>query len=172
MSIELLLTNLTEAVKELTTVMRSGNTASAEVTGKSEPEKTDAKVRYFHIPKHNTVAEVKPGDVVPTIESTVEIKKAEYDKLKKQYAEPKTDAVPFAKLTERATALSKIMPNGGEELRALLKKHLPGVEKPKFPALEALKKNAEILAELEAVITKLSEPAPAAEEDDDNGLGL
>lgn len=173
MSLEQLIAENTAALKELTTVMRSGNTAGSEVAGGAKTEtKATAKVRYFHIPKHNTVAEVKPGDVVPTLESTTEISKADYDKLKKQYAEPKADAVPFTKLTERVTVLSKIPEGGREEIKALLTKYLPKAEKPKFPELEALGKNAEILVDIDAAIAKLeaAKTTPEAAAEDDLGL--
>lgn len=51
---------------------------------------------YLHIPKHNTVAEVKPGEVLPSIAGAVTVTKDEYDALKAKYASPAPSAGPAA----------------------------------------------------------------------------
>jgi hypothetical protein len=47
-----------------------------------DPEGT----RYFHIPAHNTVAAVKPGEVIPSIPGIEEITGSAYADLKAKYA--------------------------------------------------------------------------------------
>lgn len=40
---------------------------------------------YLHIAKHRTVAAIKPGDVMPTVDGAVEVNGDEYAKLKAEY---------------------------------------------------------------------------------------
>lgn len=44
--------------------------------------------RYIHIPAHNTVAAIKPGELIPNIAGTLEITEAQYTTLKAQYSVP------------------------------------------------------------------------------------
>lgn len=144
-----------------------------------------AATRYFLIPKHSTVARVLPGEVVPTIESTVEVTAAEYEAKKAEYAKKSATAVPStspaAVSTPAATVLTASLPvasvsfkqvvdklielskdtrpgKGRDAITAFVGKH--GVAK--VPALEALNKHAELLAEVEVLLA----PDTALVEDD------
>lgn len=77
--------------------------------------------------------------------------------------------VPFSLLTEKAVALGKSTEpgQGREALLAILKKWLPGNDKPTITALAPLGKNAEILADVMAVL----EPKAAAQNDGFDLLG-
>ena len=44
--------------------------------------------RYFHIPSHNSVAKIAPGEVIPSLPGMLEIGGDEYDTLKAKYAAP------------------------------------------------------------------------------------
>jgi Arc/MetJ family transcription regulator len=114
MSLEQKIEALTEAVQRLTAVMQTAgepeaggteggetakrtrrtkaqieadNAAAAAAAAATKTNTTATTVRYFHIPKHNTVAAVNPGEPVPTIESTVEVSEADYTALKTKYAQ-------------------------------------------------------------------------------------
>lgn len=181
MSLEQAILDNTAAVRELITVMQTraegvpAATESKHAKGKAakgapEDRFVKAESRYFHIPKHNTVAVVRPGEVVPSLESTVEITGDEYTTLKAQYEASataiveKTNAGPDWKaITTRITELSKVE-DGRSKVRAVIEQFKPGA---KFPELEALNKHAEILAAIEAAFA----PAPAVEAADDLGLG-
>lgn len=139
--------------------------------------------RYFVIDKHNTAARVLPGDVIPTMDGTVEVngdvyeaKKAEFAKKSVtavQTAAPAAESKPaatastasssaatvsFKQVVDALTVLSKdTRPGKGRDaIVAFVSKH--GVAK--VPGLEALGKNAELLAEVEALL------APDEAEDD------
>ena len=201
MTIESTLESIDASLKSLLVIAMSGASASAELgkpevaVTKTRAKKTDVAgftllagdaegTRYFVIPKHNTVARVAPGEVVPTIESTVEVSGAEYEAKKADYAKKSATAtqsaepaavttaaapaqtvssnaaaVSFKQVVDALTLLSKdTRPGKGRDaIVAFVGKH--GVAK--VPALEALGKNAELLAEVEALLA----PDAAAEDD-------
>ena len=181
MTFEETLASIDASLKTLVLIAQTGAAAPAEIAtpaetkakgtraSKNNPTESPsmegkhvkADSRYFHIPKHNTVAVVRPGDVVPTIESTVEITGAEYETLKAQYAAEaaKPKGPEWKAVTDKATEVSKA-PGGREKLKALLEKH----GKAKFPELEALGKHAELIAEMEEMLK------PAEVEEDDLGI--
>lgn len=74
--------------------------------------------------------------------------------------QPSAD-VPFAKIIERITALNKSPEpgHGREGVLAVLRKWLPGDDKPTVTKLQPLGKNAEILADIEDMLTPASESA-------------
>lgn len=145
---------------------------------------------YWLIAKHSTVYAQKPGETGPNIEGAVRVGAIEFIQKKEEFAKksltaqgaaqtgstatqgdssPKPDASPasgvsFQQLTAKLMELnsSKEPGHGREALKAFLVKHLG--EGKTVPALEALKKNAELLAEVEAIL----KPAGAA---DDNLFG-
>jgi hypothetical protein len=138
-----------------------------------DPEGT----RYFHIPKHSTVCVVKPGEVVPSIEGTVEIGGEGYLKLKEEYAAKKpettgsTSTDSSAKQDDAAAPgvvwddlLKQIVVLSKDERatcgRAGVKTILDKYKVAKVPELQALDKNADILADVTALLN------PAAAEDD------
>ncbi len=141
--------------------------------------------RYFVIAKHNTVARVLPGETVPSIESTTEVNGAEYEAKKAEYAKKSVTAVQtaahaaastqavtastasssvetvsFKQVVDKLIDLSKdTRPGKGRDaITAFVAKH--GVAK--VPALEALNKNAALLAEVELL---LAPDAVLAEDD-------
>lgn len=105
MSIEQTLESIDATLKQLLTVAMTVASASAELgkpeaaAPKTRAKKTDAAAstftlltgdpegtRYFVIDKHNTVARIEAGGVVPTIEGTVEVHGTEYEAKKAEYA--------------------------------------------------------------------------------------
>jgi hypothetical protein len=143
------------------------------------------------IEKHNTVYAQKPGEPDCTIDGAKIESAAHYLAKKEEFAKKsltsqvaptgvtststasseKPDAAPvsgvtFKQLTEKLMELnaSKAEGHGREALKAFLLKHVG--EGKNVPALEALHKNAELLAEVEAILS----PA-AAEQTDDNLFG-
>lgn len=75
-------------------------------------------------------------------------------------SEPSAD-VPFATIIERITALNKSPEpgHGREGVLAVLRKWLPGDDKPTVTKLQPLGKNAEILADIEDLLNPASESA-------------
>lgn len=133
--------------------------------------------RYFLIEKHNTVARVAPGETVPSIDGTVEIDGEQYAAKKEEFAKKSVTAVPstpsaaastpaatapaassgaasvsFKQVVDKLQELSRdTRPGKGRDgIVAFVTKH--GVAK--VPALEALGKNAELLAEVELLLAK------------------
>lgn len=139
------------------------------VTG--DPEGT----RYWVIEAHNTVYAQKPGEPDVTIEGKVQVGAIEYLNKKEAFAKksltsapaaqtgatttstdssPKQDdavAVSFKDVTDALMQLnqSTAAGHGHAGLKAFLAKH--AVER--VPALQALNKNAELLAEINALLT-------------------
>lgn len=207
MTLEETLASIDTTLKNLLTVAMTGAAATAEL-GKPEAPKTRTKkaelppeindgrkvsvklvagdpegTRYFLIAKHNTAARILPGEVVPTIEGTIEIDGDEYTAKRAEFAKKSVTAAPtvspakasapaatastasssgasvsFKQVVDKLVELSKdTRPGKGREaITAFVAKH--GVAK--VPALEALGKNAELLAEAEAML------APDAVDDD------
>ncbi len=167
------------AATATTTKARGKKTDVAAATTKllaGDPEGT----RYFLIEKHNTVARVAPGETVPSIEGTVEVdsdvytaKKAEFAK-KSVTATPTTspaatsagtadastassgEAVKFQQVVDQLMVLSRdTRPGKGRDgVMAFIAKH--GVAK--VPLLEGLGKNAELLAEVNALLAPDAAP--------------
>lgn len=146
-----------------------------------DPEGT----RYFVIEKHNSVYAQKPGEADCTI-AGCEIVTAEHYLMKKAEFAAKTQAilaaqkspaatqaaasptaptaspsqpVAFQQIVDRITVLNKSPEagHGREGVLVILRKYLPGDERPSVTKLQALNRNAEILADIEAAL------APAAE---------
>lgn len=204
MSIEQTLESIDATLKQLLTVAMTGASASAELgkpeapATKTRAKKTEAAAstftllagdpegtRYFVIDKHNTVARIEAGGVVPTIEGTVEVNGAEYEAKKAEYAKKSLTAAPAAQTatpapasTPAAAAQTASSPGASvsfkqvvDKLIELSKDTRPGKGREaiaafvgkygvaKVPGLEALGKNAELLAEVEALL------APDAEAD-------
>lgn len=175
MSLEQAVQSLEETIKTLITVMQSGGAMTAAPAAPAPAQATTkpkAKevTKYFHIPKHNTVAEVKPGEAAPTLESTVEVTKAEFDKLKADYA-TKPAELSFKTVVEKITEMSKLTSagRGRDGVKALLAHFTGKTEGVRVPDLEPLGKHAEILAATQKLIDtgSLSEPEVG---DDDLGL--
>lgn len=82
-----------------------------------------------------------------------------------QVSEQPSGDVPFPKIIERITALNKSPADGHgrEGVLAVLRKWLPGDDKPTVTKLQPLGKNAEILADIEAMLN----PAVVEEEEFD-----
>lgn len=162
--------------------VNDGRTLSVKLV-EGDPEGT----RYFNIPKHNTAARVLPGEVVPSIGGTVEIDGDEYTAKKAEYAKKSATAqaaqsgasaaastttagastassseasVTFKQVVDQLMVLSRDTREGmgRDGVMAFCKKH--GVAR--VPELEKLGKNAELLAEVEAL---LSPDAEAPESD-------
>lgn len=137
--------------------------------------------RYFLVEKHNTVYQQKPGDPDCTVQGA-EIITAEHYLLKKAEFAAKTAAilaaqkspvvtqaapsptaqtasssepVAFQQIVERITALNKSPEpgHGREGVLAVLRKYLPGDERPSVTKLQPLGRNAEILADIEAALS-------------------
>jgi hypothetical protein len=72
---------------------------------------------------------------------------------------PTQSDVPFPTVVERITALNKSAEpgHGREGVLAVLRKWLPGDEKPTVTKLQPLGKNAEILADIEALLAPKSD---------------
>ena len=150
-----------------------------------DPEGT----RYWVVEKHNTAYAQKPGDADCTIQGA-EIVTAEHFLKKKAEFAAKTEAVlaaqkspvdtpaaasptaptassqqpvAFSQIVDRITVLNKSPEagHGREGVLAILRKYLPGDERPSVTKLQALNRNAEILADIEAALA----PAEAAEFD-------
>lgn len=179
MSLEQAVQSLEETIKTLITVMQSGSAITSAASAApaapapaapAAPKKTKEVTKYFHIPKHNTVAEVKPGEAAPTIESTVEVTKAEFDKLKADYA-AKPAELSFKTVVEKITEMSKLTgPGRGREgVKALLTHFTGKTEAVRVPDLEPLGKNADILAATQKLIDTGSLGEPEVGDDD---LGL
>lgn len=187
MSLEAALQENTAALRELATIMRSGATPNAAST--EEPARRGRKsakaetTRWFHIPKHNTVAEIKPGEPIPTIESTEEIDEATYKQLKEKYAPQSATAgaaaspapapqeqaaapapaaqattsgagtVSFAQLRDKLGALLRGGAEGPAKVQAIFAKY--GVKA--FPELEGKADYAAVAADVDAA----SQPAAA-----------
>lgn len=206
MTIENTLLSIDTTLKSLLVIAQTGANATAEfgapgavvaavaavtkaktkpAAAKAEPSTTpvstdDMSISYFHIPKHNTVGQVAPGEDLPSIESTVEVSRDEYETLKADYAKksatgaqttppaaaatppaaaatvsPSVASASFEEVVAALTTLSKdARPGKGRDaIMALLAKHLPDMPAAdrKVPKLAALKKNDELLAEVEAL---------------------
>lgn len=162
---------------------KKGDAAAPKLLA-GDPEGT----RYFLIAKHNTVARVFPGETAPSIEGTTEVDSDTYSAKKEEFAKKsvtagaqeaqstpsavvtKADApasgassgaetVSFKQVVDQLMVLSRDTREGmgRDGVMAFLAKH----KVPKVPALEALGKNAELLAEVNALL------APAAEAEND-----
>lgn len=147
-----------------------------------DPEGT----RYWVVEKHNTAYAQKPGDADCSIQGAEIVtaehflkKKAEFAaKMEAVLAAQKSPAatpaaasptaptassqqpVAFQQIVDRITVLNKSPEagHGREGVLAILRKYLPGDERPSVTKLQALNRNAEILADIEAAL------APAAAE--------
>lgn len=173
MSLEQAVQSLEATIKTLITVMQSGATIAppvADTPAAPAPAAPKPKTRYFNVESQKVAVSVKPGEAPP--ESGVEVDKAQFETLVKQYAEKPTEGVTFKSVVERITVLSKTEGRGRESVKALLTHFLPGKEGVKVPDLEPLKKNKEILDAVESLIAtgKLPGAAESSTEDDDLGL--
>lgn len=150
-----------------------------------DPEGT----RYWLVEKHNTVYAQKPGDPDCTVQGAEIITAEHFLKKKAEFAEKtaailaaqkspaatpaaasptaptasSSEPVPFQQIVERITVLNKSPEagHGREGVLAILRKYLPGDERPSVTKLQALNVNAAILADIEAALA----PAEAAEFD-------
>lgn len=175
MSLEQAVQSLEETIKTLITVMQSGGAitaAPAAPAAAPAPVTADKpkKTRYFIIPKHRTVVEVKPGEAAPTIESTIEVTKVEFEKFKADYA-AKPAELSFKTVVEKITEMSKLSgPGRGRDgVKALLAHFTGKTEGVRVPDLEPLGKHAEILAATQKLIDTGSLGEPEVGDDD---LGL
>jgi len=202
MSIEDTLLSIDTSLKTLVQIAQTFGTASAElgkpeVTRKPRAKKDDAKdatlaegdpegTRYFLIEKHNTVARVLPGEVVPIIGGTVEVDSDVYLAKKEEFAKKSvTNGAAAEQSTQPAAATANAAPasgaSSGEEtvsfkavvdaLMALSKDTRPGkgrtaitefltkYGKTRVPELESLGKHADLLAEVNTMLAP--DPAPA-----------
>ncbi|UZZ64542.1 hypothetical protein [Curvibacter phage PCA1] len=136
--------------------------------------------RYFVIPKHNTVCAIKPGEVVPNMESQIEVSGANYLIAKAQLAAKFATAPAVTQTTTQApattapsaTAQVVTVQEGptfeqvvakARELHALKNNEGLMVILNQFgaasvPALQGKAPNAELIAAIEKELT----PAPAA----------
>jgi hypothetical protein len=183
MSLEQAVASLEETMKTLITVLQSGAALTpaaaaapvAPAPAPVEPKKTKAEkpvTKFIHIPKNRTVAEIKPGDAMPSIEGTVEITKEEHDRLKAEYSTP--PAVTFKAVVDKITELSKLATEGRGRagVKAILEHFLPGQEGVKVPNLEPLGKHQEILDAAQSLIDTGKLPGAPAASADDEDLGL
>ena len=198
MTIEDTLLSIDASLKSLLTIAMTAAAGSAELGKPEAPAtKTRAKkadtaqapafkllagdaegTRYFLIEKHNTVARIDAGGVVPTIDGSVEVDGEVYAAKKEEFAkksltsvsaaQPATPApaetpaapaqtaslsaatVSFKQVVDKLIELSKdTRPGKGRDaITAFVAKH--GVAK--VPALEALGIHAELLAEVEVLL--------------------
>lgn len=180
MSLEAAITSLEATIKTLITVMQSGATSveapapsHVAVVETSKPKADKPKTKYIHIEKNRTVAEIKPGDAMPSIEGTVEISKAEFERLKAEYSKPaEPAATTFKAVVEKITELSKLTGagRGREGVKAILGHFLPGKEGVRVPDLEPLGKHDEIIAAAQSLIDTGAIPGAAADAEEDLGL--
>ena len=180
MSLEAAITSLEATIKTLITVMQSGAQvveaaapAATATVETSKPKVEKPKMKFIHIEKNRTVAEIKPGDTMPSIEGTVEIGKAEFERLKAEYSKPvETAATSFKTVVEKITELSKLTGTGRgrEGVKTILGHFLPGKDGVRVPDLEPLGKHDEIIAAAQALIDTGVLPGAAAEAEEDLGL--
>lgn len=179
MSLEQAVQENTAVLKTLVTLLQSGAslTPAAATPAPAPAEKPAAKAKadkpvtkYIHIEKNRTVAEIKPGDTMPTIEGTVEITKEEHDRLKAEYSTP--PVLVFKTVVDKITLLSKTPGDGRgrEGVKAILGHFLAGKEGARVPDLEPLGKHQEILDATQALIDTGKLPGAAAAAEDDLGL--
>jgi hypothetical protein len=158
-------------------------TAAATTAASAAPQEQAATTVFWLIEKHNTVYEQRAGEPAPSIEGAVQVTETEYLAKKEEFAKKINSAAaqqapagtaPSAPATQDAAAQSSAesvtFQQVVEKLTELSKGKNPGQGRDgvlsilteygvaKVPALEPLKKNAEILAKVEALLN----PAAAA----------
>lgn len=152
MSIEILITELTAAVKQLTSTIASGNSAALNDGAATEGTKDKAADK----PAAGTKATgAKAGKGT----------KADTPK------EPEAPKGPtWAEVVEKIRELnsSEAEGHGREAIQELIKAFLP--KGGKVPALEAVGKHAEILAWVENRLAGTSDDGASADDEDDLGL--